>query len=123
MNNFSIAKRTWNFHFKMLNMMKTRQPSMHGITPVLIRKLSKGIKPVSYLLDQINYQQEELEDTMKISHKPSHSIGNKNLQRSCMSFDTKSVISKYSPSCYENIDCLDKISIKVNCILKFLHCN
>lgn len=34
--------------------MKTRQLMATGIAPLLIRKMSKGIKPMSTLLDRIN---------------------------------------------------------------------
>ncbi|XP_025602943.2 uncharacterized protein LOC105693205 [Athalia rosae] len=40
---------------QVLSIMKTRQPMTTGITPLLIRKMSKGIKPVSTLLDRASY--------------------------------------------------------------------
>ncbi|XP_015603914.1 uncharacterized protein LOC107271884 [Cephus cinctus] len=40
---------------QVLSIMKTR-PMANGITPLLIRKVSKGMKPVSSLFDQINDQ-------------------------------------------------------------------
>ncbi|XP_012275324.1 putative leucine-rich repeat-containing protein DDB_G0290503 isoform X2 [Orussus abietinus] len=39
---------------QVLSIMKTRQPLVSGITPLLIRKVSKGMKPMSMLLDQMN---------------------------------------------------------------------
>lgn len=35
-------------------MMKTRQPIANDVTPLLIRKVSRGMRPVSILLDQMN---------------------------------------------------------------------
>lgn len=43
--------------------MKTRQPTVNGITPLLIRKVSRGIKPVSTLMKQINNQCNKLPHT------------------------------------------------------------
>lgn len=34
--------------------MKTRQPITNDVTPLLIRKVSRGMKPMSILLDQMN---------------------------------------------------------------------
>ncbi|CAK9817405.1 hypothetical protein ANTPLA_LOCUS9365 [Anthophora plagiata] len=42
---------------QVLSIMKTRQSATSGITPVLIRKISRGMKPVSILMEQINNQQ------------------------------------------------------------------
>ncbi|XP_036143117.1 uncharacterized protein LOC105838113 [Monomorium pharaonis] len=39
---------------QVLSVMKTRQPNISGVTPLLIRKVSQGIRPMSILLDQIN---------------------------------------------------------------------
>lgn len=36
--------------------MKTKQPTISGITPLLIRKVSRGMKPVSLLMEQMNDQ-------------------------------------------------------------------
>ncbi|EFN87312.1 hypothetical protein EAI_06082 [Harpegnathos saltator] len=41
---------------QVLNVMKTRQPIMDDITPLLIRKVSRSMRPVSTLLEQINMQ-------------------------------------------------------------------
>ncbi|KAG7199079.1 hypothetical protein KM043_017977 [Ampulex compressa] len=41
---------------QVLSIMKTRQPTMNGtspLSPILIRKVSRGIKPVSTLIEQI----------------------------------------------------------------------
>lgn len=35
-------------------MMKTRQPIANDVTPSLIRKVSRGMRPMSLLLDQMN---------------------------------------------------------------------
>lgn len=45
--------------------MKTRQPTVNGVTPLLIRKVSRGIKPVSILMKQISDQ------CNKLSHMSS----------------------------------------------------
>ncbi|CAK9802560.1 hypothetical protein ANTQUA_LOCUS3377 [Anthophora quadrimaculata] len=42
---------------QVLSIMKTRQSATSGITPVLIRKISRGMKPVSILMEQIHNQQ------------------------------------------------------------------
>ncbi|XP_054014000.1 uncharacterized protein LOC128895436 [Hylaeus anthracinus] len=39
---------------QVLSIMKTRQPSVNGITPLLIRKVSRGIRPVSTLMEQMS---------------------------------------------------------------------
>ncbi|XP_029162109.1 uncharacterized protein LOC114933677 [Nylanderia fulva] len=39
---------------QVLSIMKTRQPIANDITPLLIRKVSRGIKPMSILLEQMN---------------------------------------------------------------------
>ncbi|XP_076181218.1 uncharacterized protein LOC143153667 isoform X3 [Ptiloglossa arizonensis] len=48
---------------RVLSIMKTRQPTVNGITPLLIRKVSRGIKPVSTLMKQINNQCNKLPHT------------------------------------------------------------
>ncbi|KOC70758.1 hypothetical protein WH47_06798, partial [Habropoda laboriosa] len=45
---------------QVLSIMKNRQSAGSGITPVLIRKISRGMKPVSILMEQINNQQSKL---------------------------------------------------------------
>lgn len=40
--------------------MKTRQSTVNGITPLLIRKLSRGMKPVSPFMEQMNDQYNKL---------------------------------------------------------------
>ncbi|XP_011690061.1 PREDICTED: uncharacterized protein LOC105451365 isoform X3 [Wasmannia auropunctata] len=41
---------------QVLSVMKTRQPIASDVTPLLLRKVSRGMRPVSVLLDQINYE-------------------------------------------------------------------
>ncbi|XP_034189466.2 uncharacterized protein LOC117608442 [Osmia lignaria lignaria] len=41
---------------QVLSIMKTKQPTISGITPLLIRKVSRGMKPVSLLMEQMNDQ-------------------------------------------------------------------
>jgi len=50
--------------------MKTRQPTTNDVTPLLIRKVSRGIRPVSILLDQMNGHYEGL-----VSNMSSQRIG------------------------------------------------
>ncbi|XP_076684999.1 uncharacterized protein LOC143377532 isoform X2 [Andrena cerasifolii] len=50
---------------QVLSIMKTRQPTVNGVTPLLIRKVSRGIKPVSILMKQITDQ------CSKLSHMSS----------------------------------------------------
>ncbi|XP_076229039.1 uncharacterized protein LOC116430798 [Nomia melanderi] len=45
---------------QVLSIMKTRQSTLNGITPLLIRKLSRGMKPVSPFTDQMNDQYTKL---------------------------------------------------------------
>lgn len=45
---------------QVLSIMKTRQTATTGITPLLIRKISRGMKPASILIEQINDQQSKL---------------------------------------------------------------
>ncbi|CAD1479002.1 unnamed protein product, partial [Heterotrigona itama] len=45
---------------QVLSIMKTRQISATGATPLLIRKISRGMKPASILIEQINDQQSKL---------------------------------------------------------------
>lgn len=40
--------------------MKSRQSAANGITPLLIRKISRGIKPASILMEQMSDQQSKL---------------------------------------------------------------
>ncbi|KAI4502582.1 hypothetical protein M0802_002494 [Mischocyttarus mexicanus] len=43
---------------QVLSIMKTRQPNATGITPLLIRKVSKGLEPVSTLMNQMIVEME-----------------------------------------------------------------
>lgn len=45
---------------KVLSIMKTRQIAATGVTPLLIRKISRGMKPASVLVEQKNNQQSKL---------------------------------------------------------------
>ncbi|XP_071857875.1 uncharacterized protein isoform X1 [Bombus fervidus] len=45
---------------QVLSIMKTRQIAATGVTPLLIRKISRGMKPASVLIEQINNQQSKL---------------------------------------------------------------
>ncbi|XP_076639319.1 uncharacterized protein LOC143351556 isoform X2 [Colletes latitarsis] len=47
---------------QVLSIMKTRQPTVNGMTPLLIRKVSRGIKPVSTLMERISSQYNKLPD-------------------------------------------------------------
>ncbi|XP_043254024.1 uncharacterized protein LOC122398335 [Colletes gigas] len=47
---------------QVLSIMKTRQPTVNGMTPLLIRKVSRGIKPVSTLMEQISSHCNKLPD-------------------------------------------------------------
>ncbi|KYN05777.1 hypothetical protein ALC62_03256, partial [Cyphomyrmex costatus] len=41
---------------QVLSVMKTRQPIASDVAPLLIRKVSRGMRPISVLLDQMNYE-------------------------------------------------------------------
>lgn len=55
---------------QVLSVMKTRQSITNDIAPLLIRKVSKGMKPMSILLEQINGHSER--SALNIN---SHSTG------------------------------------------------
>lgn len=40
--------------------MKTKQPNITGITPLLIRKVSRGLEPVSTLMKQMVVESEDV---------------------------------------------------------------
>lgn len=40
--------------------MKTKQPNITGVTPLLIRKVSRGLEPVSTLVKQMVVESEDL---------------------------------------------------------------
>ncbi|XP_012149373.2 uncharacterized protein LOC100877114 isoform X2 [Megachile rotundata] len=79
---------------QVLSIMKTKQPTINGITPLLIRKVSKGMKPVSTLMEQMN-------EYSKLSRINSHVNGihmqNKSLfiNRDNNFLENESVSSKY----------------------------
>jgi len=54
--------------------MKTRQPTTNDVTPLLIRKVSRGIRPVSVLLDQMNGHYEGLVSNVS-SQRTGFNIG------------------------------------------------
>ncbi|XP_015438353.1 PREDICTED: centrosomal protein of 57 kDa-like [Dufourea novaeangliae] len=45
---------------QVLSIMKTRHPTVNGVTPLLIRKVSRGMKPVSTLMGQISNHNNKL---------------------------------------------------------------
>ncbi|XP_035736757.1 uncharacterized protein LOC118448080 isoform X3 [Vespa mandarinia] len=45
---------------QVLSIMKTKQPNITGVTPLLIRKVSKGLEPVSTLMKQMVVKSEDI---------------------------------------------------------------
>ncbi|XP_043668762.1 uncharacterized protein LOC122629430 [Vespula pensylvanica] len=45
---------------QVLSIMKTKQPNITGVTPLLIRKVSRGLEPVSTLVKQMVVESEDL---------------------------------------------------------------
>lgn len=91
--------------------MKTKQPTISGITPLLIRKVSRGMKPVSTLMEQMN-------EYSKLSRMNSHVNGihtqNKNLfiNRDNNFLENESVSSKYDKKRLNNLNINLKSPIK-----------
>ncbi|XP_026670363.1 uncharacterized protein LOC108626027 [Ceratina calcarata] len=56
---------------KVLSVMKTKQPVAPGITPLLIRKISRGMRPPTFLVDQMNHNHR-----CKMSHMSNPQIQN-----------------------------------------------
>ncbi|RLU19452.1 hypothetical protein DMN91_008009 [Ooceraea biroi] len=52
---------------QVLSVMKTRQPIADNLTPLLIRKVSRGVKPASILLEQISRHDDEKSSLLDVS--------------------------------------------------------
>ncbi|CAL7942903.1 unnamed protein product [Xylocopa violacea] len=62
---------------QVLSIMKTRHSTGNGIAPLLIRKISRGMKPVSILMEQMSNQQS------KLSHMNSQ-VSSTRMQKECL---------------------------------------
>jgi len=129
---------------QVLSVMKTRQPNTNDVTPLLIRKVSRGIRPVSVLLDQMNGHCEGLvsnvnsqrtgfnsgenempkmsTDTEMISEKENNVSKQLRKEKGDSSDDKKqqssSAVSKSNtPASSKNQQGISRISLKVNRIL------